>query len=264
MSIPPVQSGEPLEIRADDWNAMVSAANAHHQSRHANRIETAGRSRPTGLVRIRNHTGIALKRGDVVILGDRLAKADGVNMRGWREGTPAFKGQLPPGKRCAILLEPLPAAPGRLALAVISGTVRTKIDVTNTAHRFAQPVADSAQLVSTLRPDFGLEILWKESGTGVKHADLLMDGMRGDFLYALTPEAGIPARVGLVIKSAVCTFYEEAEPVAGEITLALTSETGRVYNPSNVEVAGSARVLTGLSNAGNRHVLVESCEPDGT
>ncbi len=78
----------------------------------------------------------------------------------------------------------------------------------------------------------------------------------GQIIIVKTPEAGIDARVGTTISSAVCTRVIEIDSSSNEKTLVETDEELRIYNLETAAVAGEVYVTTGITLHGTRYVIV--------
>ena len=89
-----------------------------------------------------------------------------------------------PGK-IAVLLEPIRA--GEIGLAVVSGAVPCRVNVTNAAHGYADLTAGGA--VSLTSGASGpARILWQESGTGLKWAVVLLGAGGGSSVLPTIPD----------------------------------------------------------------------------
>jgi len=164
-----VQKGQPLRIKAADWNAAQDAA-----ADLAARRNTFGRDwqatfKQTGIVRIRNDSGYDRDRFNVLGIDDTVIKPD-ENLEEFKNRI-ALIGVEPKDPdhvgRFAVLLEPIPA--GAIGMGVVAGVTVVQVDVQDEDDTFAE-IADgvvdnlkSGQAGSAL-------ILYKETGTGVKWA----------------------------------------------------------------------------------------------
>jgi hypothetical protein len=105
------------------------------------------------------------------------------------------------------------------------------------------------------------------SGGGVVHDFPPTPGEPDDYIV-MTPAAGIAARSGTTIYSAMCNVYrDKASATAGQRTLEAIVEGGipwqiLVYNLSNAAVLGSRYVVTARTKTGTRYVVVESCSAE--
>ncbi len=76
----------------------------------------------------------------------------------------------------------------------------------------------------------------------------------GQDIVVKTPEAGIDARVGTTISSAVCTRSIEVDGASSTKTLVDTDEELVVYNLETASVPGEIYVHTGMAATGTRYV----------
>ncbi len=76
----------------------------------------------------------------------------------------------------------------------------------------------------------------------------------GQGIVVKTPEAGIDARDGTTISSAVCTRCIEVDGASSTKTLVETDEELRIYNFNTSGVAGDSFVNTALALNGTRYV----------
>jgi len=163
-----VQPGQRLQIAAGAWNAMLSAAKAHEQSKFDKRSPAGADGETAGRVRIKNDSGEDLDRFAVVALTGPLI-APGDNLTEFQRHI-GFVGEIPSddgGGRFAILAEPI--ADGRIGRGWASGVCPVQVDVLDASHGYADTEADTHEnLISAASG--AAEILWAESGTGLKWA----------------------------------------------------------------------------------------------
>ncbi len=165
-----VQPGNPLVIPAATFNAFIDAAQDHRRRQRGVGRESQSVFHQTGIILVRNDTGDHLDRFSAVgISGPIISPTDNEDEfknRATAVGvTPAISTHR---GRFAIYLEPVAA--GAIAPACVSGVIPCQIDVVHTSHRRADVIQDSTTLTSGHHG--GAEILWKESGEGVKWAIL--------------------------------------------------------------------------------------------
>ena len=145
-----VQAGQPLEIPAAAWNAMLEVAGIVASERRDGGASPLGAHRSSGIVPIKNYSTTPRARFDVLgisnVVFDPATKPEGF------ENHPALVGVTPSVPthlgRFAILLEPLAADPfapdrGAIGLALVRGVCPVKLHVLNAAHQYAD-VADGA------------------------------------------------------------------------------------------------------------------------
>jgi len=161
-----VKAGDRLEIRAPVWNKMLDAAR-DRQARQHSTGRTPGPDFRGVPILIRNDSGA--DRGQYEILGVSgivfAATDDGFKQRIVLTGeTPAADSHE--GK-FAVLAEPI--EDGDIGPAVVYGTTICQVDITDTSHEYADIAdGDAAKLASAKSGP--VQIIWIESGTGVKWA----------------------------------------------------------------------------------------------
>lgn len=174
-----VQPGQRLDsaFSARAWNRAQDAADIVLA---AQRGVEAGQSdhfdRSPSLVLIRNNTGQSVPRFGVLGITGVVIDPTGGTLEGTDQASnrarqfarrPVLAGSTPNSTRdketFAVLVEP--ASPGSIVRAAVSGSFACRVQVINTAHRFATVKHnDFTQLQST---DCGvLQLLWTESGAG--------------------------------------------------------------------------------------------------
>jgi hypothetical protein len=161
-----VQPGEPLAIPAAAYNAFIDAARAHMDSRQDRGQEPRAAFRSSGIVPIKNASGSDRSRFDVLGIDYPLF---------WPESDldafknhPGFQGRVPSSidhlGRFAVLLEPAPA--GALARACVAGVCPAQVDVTDTAHQYAD-IKDGSHLLASAETG-AAHILTTIAATGVQ------------------------------------------------------------------------------------------------
>jgi len=166
-----VQKGQPLRgnLTAEAWNGAMDAA-----ADLAARRNTTGRDwletfRQADIVRIRNDSGYARSRFDILGVDDVvISPTDNLDEF---KSRPALAGVKPDVKkhiaRFAVLLEPLAAS--AIGMAVVAGVTVVQVDVKDEGHWCAE-VEDEGTDHLVSAGAGSAKILWKESGTGVKWA----------------------------------------------------------------------------------------------
>lgn len=163
-----VQSGDPMVIPAQTFNAFVDAAFDFQRRQRSVKREGQATFQQNGVILVRNNTGGDLDRFaavgiDAPIIGPDDNEDEFKNRAsaiGVKPAVPLHRG------RFAIMLEPV--ASGGIAPACVSGVVPCQIEVDEETHERADVEHDS----TTLRTGHhgGAEILWKEAGQGLKWA----------------------------------------------------------------------------------------------
>lgn len=168
----PVGPGDPVAIRAADWNAALLAGREATAERFASGLGSvpAGGWRSVTLVHVRNDTGSTWPAGGVYRLGAAVVDPEAQTAAARRQ--PTFEGLVPtgPGDAFAVALEI--ARAGSFALCAVTGAAVALLEVVDAAHGYAAPAAQ-VQLRSGL---FGpVRILHKGAGTGVMTALVLLN-----------------------------------------------------------------------------------------
>jgi len=163
-----VQSGDPLVIPAQTFNAFVDAAFDYRRRQRGLGREGQSVFHQLGIIPVRNDTGEDLDRFaavgiDAPIIGPDDNEDEFKNRAtaiGVRPLVPDHRG------RFAVMLEPVKT--GKIAPACVSGVMPCRINVDVETHERADVEHDSTMLLSGHHG--GAEILWKEEGEGLKWA----------------------------------------------------------------------------------------------
>ncbi|MCC6653318.1 MAG: hypothetical protein IT348_19360 [Candidatus Eisenbacteria bacterium] len=144
--------GDPIEISADSFNTMIDAAEAYKNAGISHRHQRQAHFEQTGIVLVRNETGIPRDRFDILgIAGPIIERAENEAeyfSRPTIRGTFATSDYL---GRFVVLLEPLPI--GAIGHGVVSGICHARVYM----HSGSDTTAD-------IKPGDGSQL---ESGTGV-------------------------------------------------------------------------------------------------
>ena len=162
-----VKTGDRQRIPADAYNRFLDTADAVERSRlTGGAVPAAGFD--TTLVTVRNDGEIALPRFGVCKLVDSVVSP---TAQGWKDGV-WMTAEPPDGGDAvfAVTLEPIP--PGHIGKAIVDGVTCVQIDVTDESHTCASPNAGDVEMLGS--DTSGVPILWKEAGTGVKWAYVLL------------------------------------------------------------------------------------------
>lgn len=148
--------------RARNINRLIDVADAYHREQALGQAGAPPKQRfpESNRVTVKNSTGAARAKGEVVQLGDSII--DSVN-----KGELWLDSALPdssPTERFAILTQPLPDEKIGYRAGQVSGVCFALVDVTDADHKYATPAASDAILQSA---EVGpVKILYKPSGTG--------------------------------------------------------------------------------------------------
>lgn len=195
-SLKKVQAGQRLEIPAEAYNAFVDAVRDDRARRHSIEQEAGVEIRQTGIVKIRNQTGVAQDRYHVLALHDPIVQpAD--NLAEFKNRV-SFAGHTPAeprrSERFAILLEPLPL--NGIGRGILAGVSPVRLEVVRESDQYAELIAGATDKLRTT-PTGLTRILWKESGLGLKWGVVRLSErprfaifqLSGTWEAATTPEA---------------------------------------------------------------------------
>jgi hypothetical protein len=159
-----VQPGQQVTFSATAWNAMLAAGRAEMMRQSDKGVGTLTTGRNSTIVRVQNNSGVDLDRHAVLGLdGPIFTPTDSLDSF-LQEVT--FSGIDPVdasrGRFC-VLMEPAPI--DRVVRAWVAGVCQVRVDLTDTAHAFAEvETGETGLLVSG---DTGsAEILWCETDDG--------------------------------------------------------------------------------------------------
>lgn len=192
-----VRKGEPLSISAEAWNRLMDIARADGSERALGSAKQEASRRDFDVVLVKNTTARDLPLWGGITLGPPLfppTSGEGGSLpQDFAERT-VLEGVQPAAcpARGAILLQPL--APGAIGRAVVSGIVCCRVRVTTDGMRRAVfvPWEESAESLHPLADHAGpLELLWTESGTGLRYAVAMVGGSDRRFLAAIQSSAAI-------------------------------------------------------------------------
>jgi len=136
-----VQSGDPLVIPAQAYNAFVDAAKDFQQrTRHVGQQATPG-YRSAGIVLVKNESGEDRDRFDILGLGEPVILPDaGGSSEQTFKNTVALRGEMPDGTlhegKFAILAEPLAA--GAIGRAYLAGVTAARLRLEDSAQEVAR------------------------------------------------------------------------------------------------------------------------------
>jgi hypothetical protein len=238
-----VSPGQPFSApKAEIWNSIIDAGNAHRNDRLSNGTPEPTRPRQTDIIKLKNSSGGNRSRGEILrINGKAITNLSGEHI--WLIGSePTATGLI------GVLKEPI--ANGSIGQVQVSGCCMATVGIVDENHTRARPIA--SQYILESGNDGPLEILYKPSGTGelecvVKFSDV-------SAIIIQTPSGGIPARVGTAVGKANCTVFT----ISDSDVLTSTGTTVSVVNIASAAVAGS--VYGQAKRAGGRWVIdYEEC-----
>ena len=165
-----VQSGSPLVIPAQAYNAFIDAAKDFQgRTQHLGQTATPG-YRSAGIVLIKNESGDDRQRFNILGLGDPIFLPDaGAAAEQSFKNAVAFRGDLPDETlhkgKFVVLLEPLSA--GAIGRAYLVGVTAARLRLEDSAQEVARAeIID--QDAAALQPaaDGSAQVLWHQQQTG--------------------------------------------------------------------------------------------------
>lgn len=163
----PLTPGQPLDVYAASWNAMLRAGRAFSRGEEdgpGGGLLDFGDLNPALRVLVRNDTGGALSTRSVLALGtpffDPAARPEDCARQ------PLFPGTAP-GASGPFAVTEAPAATSQVVTAVVMGVVVVDVNVTSAGHAYATlDSGNTSRLTSAASgPAY---IVYKPGGTGVK------------------------------------------------------------------------------------------------
>jgi hypothetical protein len=239
-----VSPGQPFSApKAEIWNSMVDAGNAHRTDRLSTDTPERTRPRQSDVIKLKNSSGAARSRGEILRINGK-AVTDLSDEHIWLIGSaPTALGVF------GVLKEPIEN--GSVGPVQVAGCCIAMVDVVNADHTRARSIAASYVLESA--SDGPIEILYKPSGTGELECVVRFGDTPA--IIILTPSGGIPARSGTTVGKANCTVYT----ISASDVLTSTGVSVSVVNLAAAAVAGS--VYGQAKRAGGRWVIdYEECE----
>jgi hypothetical protein len=234
-----VQRGQPLQIPAETYNAFVDAVRSHRSSQHDLLRDVDNQFRQSTIIKVKNTSGSDLDRFAVLAFADPIV--------GPTDNLQQFKNQVnlqavvpaDPSKRFCVLMEPL--ANNAIGRAVVAGATPVKIDVKRESDTHAEiKPNETGHLRSSLSGP--ATILWKEPGTGVKWAVILLCGgddslVAFELIERVDYVDGFPVRATRILPDG--SAGDEIKVQADPILL-------NIYGPADVGFRGWAkRIPTG-------------------
>jgi hypothetical protein len=242
--------GQPFSApKAEIWNSMIDAGNAHRNGRLSNGTPEPTRPRQTDIIKLKNSSGASRSRGEILrINGKAITNLTDEHI--WLIGSaPTDDGYF------GILKEPI--ANGSIGQVQVSGCCMATVDIADADHTRAKAVASQYVLESS--DDGPIEIVYKPSGTGELECVVRFQGPQPEItgIVIMTPTAGIPPRVGTSLGVASCEVYaittgNELVPTGNSVVVLNMTAT-----PVEGDAYGQAKRVSG------RWVIdVEECEVD--
>jgi hypothetical protein len=187
-----VQAGQKIEFSATAWNAFLDAAIKVRNGAFRVASEAGPELPQPSIIRVRNDTGAALGRFNVVGLGAPLI-LPATSQAGFLQAV-AVGGAVPTVDhlgRFGVLLEPL--RNGAIGRAWAVGVCPVKLIVPNNEDHGAADVTVGSATTLTARPGGSAQVLWRAGGSGEQWALVRIANRHGGKL-GKTGAGGIPAR----------------------------------------------------------------------
>jgi hypothetical protein len=183
-NIEKVSAGEPLKIRASEWNLIAEAVADYLRKKAGNTGATGPASSKYGQpveIQIRNDTGSDLSIHSILKVGSPLVSAIDYPFEFLEP--PVFGGSTPAATTDLVAVTQDPIPDGELGRAILLGVAICTVDVVDSGHGYAEPTASSAAKLTSATTG-PIRIIWKDSGTGDKTAVVLLQsvGSSGDSL----------------------------------------------------------------------------------
>jgi len=165
-----VQSGDPLVVPAQAYNAFIDAAKDFRQrTQHLGQTATPG-YRSAGIVLVKNESGDDRQRFDILGLGDPIFLPDaGAAAEQSFKNAVALRGEMPDATlhegKFVILAEPLAA--GAIGRAYLAGVTAVRLRLEDSAQQVARAEIIDAD-AAALQPatDGAAQVLWHQQQTG--------------------------------------------------------------------------------------------------
>ena len=165
-----VRTGDPLVVPAQAYNAFIDAARDFQQrTAHIGQTATPG-YRSAGIVLVKNESGAARERFDVLGLGDPVILPDvGDTAEQQFKNAVALRGELPDETlhkgKFVILAEPL--ATGAIGRAYLAGVTVVRLRLENSAQKVeAAEIIDADATALQPAPSGSAAVLWHQEQTG--------------------------------------------------------------------------------------------------
>jgi hypothetical protein len=231
--------GQPFSApKAEIWNSMIDAGNAHRNDRLSNGTPEPTRPRQTDVIKLKNNSGADRSRGEILrINGKAITNLSDEHL--WLIGSaPTDDGYF------GILKEPI--RNGGIGQVQVSGCCMAMIDVADADHTRAKSVASQYVLESS--DDGPIEIIYKPSGTGELECVVRFGGGSGSNLFAFALTANMAS------KSAAANISS----VDGAATSSVESST--VYDPQDIfSVLESGDTGLCIKQGGKYYVIQANC-----
>jgi len=233
-----VTQGQPLEIAATTWNAVLEAAQHYRRQR----LGQGGDAELTELVDPANvclvtWVGATLPPFSILAPSDVLvspvAHPHEVRRR------PGFVGVAPSDTTAPFVVTFDPIASGAIGRAVAQGIVPCQVNVSDASHNRAIIHTGATDALDSAA-ELGVPIIWKESGTGLKWAVILLDfsgggyatgGFHARLTASGTNASGTTGWKFVRLKLAAGAYADDGAEVAGFVAVAGAIDGTNLFNP---------------------------------
>jgi len=223
---------------AGSFNAFAMAARLARDSGKILSANPLGSTRSGDIIRVKNASGADLDRFAVVGL-DEPVFLPSTHLEEFKREV-VFSGVTPTSshvRKFAVLLEPA-ANDDRVVRAIVAGVVQVQVDVSVTAHEYAQAKASTNNKLES-SGDGPAQILWRETGTGVKWAIVRLGAQDVGTRLAKITGGGIAAVASNVLASGTCRLYY----INGSATRVDSGTNITAYNPSSSALADTSWIF---------------------
>ena len=253
--------GDTIPTDRTTWNAILGAARSYLRSRPG--ASARGLGSPAGdpqvVIRLRNDTGDSLTKFAVLTLGDPLQDVTHESEQVCE--APVLSGSAPITFTDVIGITLEPALPGAMARTCVLGVVPVKINVSDATHTKAMPSPGiTLNLISSVAGP--AHILWKEAGTGILWAVVLL--CCGEIPG---PAPGTPTSTTATPTGSSGTVdVGWTAPASGDAGLYVVgySTSPSMTDPTTATVtSGTSATITGLADGTTYYVGVYSLSGNG-
>lgn len=176
MAFEKVTKGKPFDAPAIVWNGFIDAANTNQANQINQGTENARALNPSGVVLVKNQSGLTIPRFGVVVVNQALLSPASA---AFKNDTPVFQAlryqYSSIWKVLGIMQEPLKN--GRIGKALVCGITPAVVNIVN-AGRYAVPDLDNPFVLKSAH-EGAFKIAWQPSGSGEQYC-MLAVGM-GEF-----------------------------------------------------------------------------------
>jgi hypothetical protein len=162
-----VGPGEEVTFNANVWNSFIDAARAESERQHSRTSQPSEILRQASIIKVKNSSGSNLTRNAILGISAPLF-SPGSSLRAFQNEV-RLVGVTPASSHAGkfvVLLDPIGI--GKIGRAVVAGVVPVKVNILSTTHTSADVVAGSTANLTTVASGGSAQLLWQDTGTGVK------------------------------------------------------------------------------------------------